>query len=73
MLNLLIRFDIWLMSTFFGGLPGETISAAAWNGHLTGRFFGFTFHFIDLLFYIWQRDHCRLSWEWQYHIYKDKR
>lgn len=71
MLERLIAFDVWIMRTFFGGLPGETMSAAAWNAHITGRFFGFTYLLIDLLFYPMQRSHCRLSWEWQQYLYKD--
>lgn len=69
-LRWLICFDIWVMRTFLGGRPGETISAAAHNAHLTGRFFGFTRHGIDLLFLPWERDHCKQAWEWQQEIYK---
>ena len=71
-LDKLIKFDAWLMETFFGGLPNETISAAGWNAHITGRFFGFTYLLIDLIFYPFQRDHCRKAWEWQQEIYKEK-
>jgi hypothetical protein len=71
-LERLIAFDIWVMRTFLGGLPGETISAAAWNARLTGRWwFGLPgVILIDLLFLIWERDHCRKAWEWQQHLYK---
>jgi hypothetical protein len=71
MLDRLIAIDIWVMRTFFGGLPGETISAAAWNARLTGRWwFGWLHIPIDLLFIIWERDHCRKAWEWQQELYK---
>ena len=70
-LEKLIALDVWIMRTFFGGLPGETMSAAAWNAHKTGKFFGFTYLFIDLLFYALQRDHCQKSWEWQDFLYKE--
>ena len=72
MLNALIAIDVWFMRTFFGGLPNETMSAAAWNARITGKFFGFTHLLIDLLFYPFQRDHCRKAWEWQQEIYKEK-
>lgn len=72
-LEKLITFDIWVMRTFFGGLIGETMSVAAWNAHLTGKFFGFTHLLIDLIFYPLQRDHCRLSWERQSELYKQER
>lgn len=65
----LIRFDVWLMRTFLGGMDGETLSAAAWNAHLTEKFFSFTYHFIDLLFYIWERNHCRKDWQRRAYIY----
>lgn len=71
-LKWLIAFDAWVMRSFFGGLPGETISAAAWNAHTTGKFFGFSYLLIDLLFYPFQRNHCRQAWEWQRHIYEGK-
>ena len=70
MLDRLIRFDIWLMVTFLGGLPGETMSAAAWNAHITGRFWGWTHYGINALFYFWQKDHCRLAWVWQQKLYQ---
>lgn len=58
----LIAADEWVMRTLLGGKPGETMSGAAWNAHITGRFWGFTYHLIDLLFYPLERDHCRSSW-----------
>lgn len=67
-LKRLVAFDIWLMSKL-GGKPRETLSSAAWNAHLTGKFFGFTYLFIDLGFYIWERDHCKKDWEFRREIY----
>lgn len=72
-LGRLIALDAWVMRTFLGGLPRETMSAAAWNAHITGRFFGFTYHLIDLLFYPLERSHCRKAWEWQIELYKPQR
>jgi hypothetical protein len=65
----LVAADIWLMRKL-GGKPMETLSSAAWNAHITGRFFGFTYHFIDLGFYIWERDHCRKDHAHRIHIYQ---
>lgn len=72
-LDKLVSADVWVMRTCFGGLPGETMSAAAWNGHITGKFFGFTYLLVDLIFYPLQRDHCRLAWEWQRELYQGTR
>ena len=63
-----VAIDIWIMS-ILGGKPRETLSSAAYNAHLTGRFFGFTHYGIDLLFYPFQRDHCRKDWEYRSYIY----
>jgi hypothetical protein len=63
-----VVLDIWLMS-LLGGKPRETLSSAAYNAHVTGRFFGFTHHFIDLMFYVWERDHCKKDWFFRQHIY----
>lgn len=69
-LNWLIAIDIWVMVTFFGGLPGETLSAAAWNSKITGKWGGRIFvPVIDLIFWPLQKEHCRLAWEWQRHLY----
>jgi hypothetical protein len=70
MLEKLIAFDVWIMRSFFGGLAGETMSAAAWNAHITHKFFGFTYLFIDLIFYPLQRSHCQMAWEWQQDLYR---
>lgn len=67
-LQRLVAADIWLMSKL-GGKPMETLSSAAWNAHITGKFFGFTYHLIDLGFYVWERDHCRRDWESRREIY----
>ena len=73
MLALLIRFDIWLMVTFLGGLPGETISAAAYNSERTGKWGGRIGRpIIDLIFWPFQKQHCQQAWRWQLNIYKDQ-
>lgn len=69
MLARLIALDVWIMVTFLGGLPGETMSSAAWNAHLTGRFWGWTHHIIDAIFYFWQKGHCEWAWNSQIMIY----
>ena len=69
-LDKLIVFDAWCMRFFFGGLRGETMSAAAWNAHLTKGWFGWTYLIINALFYFLQKDHCRKAWEWQQDLYK---
>ena len=69
-LRWLIRFDIWVMRTFLNGKEYETISAAAWNARLTGKVWGWTYLPINALFYFWQKDHCRMAWLWQRHIYE---
>lgn len=67
-LERLVKLDIAVMRVL-GGKPNETISSAAYNAHLTSKFFGFSYHFIDLLFYIWERDHCRKDWQRRTYIY----
>lgn len=61
-LSILIAIDIWVMYWIFFGKRGETMSAAAWNAHITGRFWGWTHHLIDLIFYPFERNHCCESW-----------
>ena len=65
----LIAMDICVMS-LLGGKAYEKISAASWNAHITGRFFGWAYLLIDLLFYPLERDHCRQSWLSVQGIYK---
>lgn len=67
-LDKLIWLDIKVMG-LLGGKELETISSAAWQSHITGRFWGFSYLFIDLLFYCFQRNHCRKDWEFRKHIY----
>jgi hypothetical protein len=67
-LERLVKLDIAVMR-LLGGKPMETLSSAAWNAHTTGRFWGWTYHFIDLLFYIWERDHCRKDRQKRAHVY----
>jgi len=61
LLKALVAIDVRIMRVL-GGKPNETLSAAAWNAHITGRFFGWTYHIIDLLFYPLERNHCEKSW-----------
>lgn len=68
-LQRLVKLDISVMRKL-GGKLNETLSSAAWNAHITGKFFGFTYLFIDLGFYIWERDHCRKDWEFRKYIYE---
>ena len=64
----IVAADIWSMRKL-GGKVSETISSAAWNAHISGKPFGFTYLLIDLLFYWWERDHCRKDWESRSWIY----
>ena len=58
------------MFTFFGGLPGETISAAAWNSKITGKWGGRIFvPIIDLIFSPFQKGHCKWAWDSQQDLY----
>lgn len=68
-LKRLVKADIALMRVL-GGKPNETLSSAAWNAHITGRFFGFTYLLIDWMFYPWERDHCHKDWEYRKEIYE---
>jgi len=50
----------------------ETISAAAYQGELTGKWFGkLARPVIDFLFSPFQKEHCRAAWLWQQDLYKD--
>jgi hypothetical protein len=68
-LQRLVAFDIWLMGKL-GGKPGETLSSAAWNAHITLRAFGWAYLLIDLGFYFWERDHCKRDHAHRSHIYQ---
>jgi hypothetical protein len=73
-LDRLVALDIWLMRHVFGGLPGETLSSAAFNAHLTGHaWWGWTYRVIDALFFvlIGQRNHCADDWRYRSHIYQE--
>lgn len=72
LLDRLIAFDIWVMRTFLGGKPGETISAASYNAWITRRWwFGWTHYVIDLIFLpLDGAHHCRRAWEWQRRLYE---
>lgn len=55
----IVQIDILLMATFFGGKRNETMSAAAWSLHQSGKFFGLLFvPFIDWFFSWYEKDHC---------------
>ena len=70
-LEALIAIDIWVMRTFLGGLPGETISAAAYNAERTGKWGGRIGRpLIDFLFWPLQRQHCRKAWTDQIEVYQ---
>lgn len=72
-LDRLIAFDVWLMSTFLRGLPEETISAAAYNSERTGKIGGIVGRpIIDLIFWALtrQKQHCHDAWLWQAGIYE---
>ena len=64
LIDLLVWVDIkvFLCITLGRAKPGETMSAAAWHAHITGKFFGFSYLLIDLLAYPVQRDHCQTVW-----------
>ena len=68
-LQKLVAADIKVMS-WLGGKPNETLSSAAWNAHLTNVWCGWTYLLIDLLVYPFERDHCRLDWEFRKEIYQ---
>ena len=74
LLRFLVKVDIILFQiiTLGRAKKDETISAAAYEGERTGKIMGKLFRpLIDLLFRPFQKDHCRLAWEWQHQIYKD--
>lgn len=65
-LNLLVCVDQlgWVVITLGNGSPDETISAACWRMELQGKWQGKLFRpVIDGLFLLFERDHCRLSYE----------
>ncbi len=71
-LSALLWLDIKLLAavTLGKSLPGETISAAAYNGERTGKFIGrMARPVIDLLFRPFEKNHCRSAWHWQNHLY----
>lgn len=65
-LNVLVSVDqfLWVAITVGHGSPDETISAALWRMERQGKWAGRLFRpLIDTLFYLLERDHCRLSFE----------
>jgi len=74
---MIFRFLLWLdikllwAGTFGRSRPGETISAAAWSLHQSGKWQGRVFAtLIDLLASPWQSDHCEKAWLQQEHLYR---
>ena len=71
-----IAFDAWVLRVLTLGKskPGETISAAAWDLYLAGKWQGKVFvPVINWIFKVRQADHCRRAWEWQRHLYERKK
>ncbi len=63
LLNVAIAVDQTL-NALRGGSPDETLSAAAWRTEQKGRWLGRVFRpLIDLLFSLFEKDHCRKSFE----------
>lgn len=63
LLNVAIAVDQTL-NALRGGSPDETLSAAAWRTEQKGRWLGRVFRpLIDLLFAMFEKDHCRKSFE----------
>lgn len=63
LLNVVIAVDQTL-NALRGGSPDETLSAAAWRTEQKGRWLGRVFRpLIDLLFAMFEEDHCRKSFE----------
>jgi hypothetical protein len=74
---MIFNFLIWLdikvfrLITLGRAKQGETISAAAWNMHLSSRWQGKLFvPLIDFLFIPWGPNHCRDAYMWQLDIYQ---
>ena len=62
LLNNAIALDQQL-NTLLCGEPDETLSARAWRTEQTGKRFGKFFRpLIDVLFWVFQRDHCRKAY-----------
>ena len=62
LLNIAIAFD-QLCNAVINGAPDETLSARAWRTEQTGKRFGKFFRpLIDVLFWVFQRDHCRKAY-----------
>ena len=63
LLNVAIAVDQTL-NALRGGSPDETLSAAAWRTEQKWRWLGRVFRpLIDLLFALFEKDHCRKSFE----------
>ena len=76
LIETLIKLDAWVLrvATFGKSKPGETISAAAWDLYLDGKWQGKVFvPIIDFLFRPWMTDHCRKAWVWQANLYQESK
>jgi hypothetical protein len=72
LLTFLVRVDqvVFAVITLGRALPGETISAAAWQGERNGKIMGrLARPVIDWLLRPLQRDHCHQAWLWQRDLY----
>lgn len=66
LLNILVAIDqlLWVALTLGHGSPDETISAAAYRMERQGKIAGRILRpIIDALFMLFERDHCRMSYE----------
>lgn len=75
---MIFRFLLWLdikilwLGTFGRSRPGETISAAAWSLHQSGKWQGRVFvPLIDFALSWREPEHCRKAWVWQRNIYPE--
>jgi len=76
LIDALIWLDVQVLriATFGRSKPGETISAAAWDLYLAGKWQGKVFvPIIDFLFRPWMTDHCRKAWVWQANLYQESK
>jgi len=76
LIDALIWLDVQVLriATFGRSKPGETISAAAWDLYLAGKWQGKVFvPIIDFLFRPWTTEHCRKAWVWQANLYQESK
>ncbi len=63
LLNILIALDQLVNVVFFFGDSDETVSSVCFRAKLAGKWPGRCVPVVDLVFAIFQRDHCRLAYE----------